>query len=70
MNPIETEAIYDQGTLKILSPLPLLDGERVRITIHSDQPVKRRRGLIDWKGSAEDLHYLILSDENSSQEAP
>jgi hypothetical protein len=31
---------------------------------HGTLKPRRRHGLIEWKGSWEDLHYLILSEEN------
>ena len=69
MNPMCVEAIYEQGTLKLPQALPLPDGQKVTVTIHAPGPnVQRRRGLIEWKGSVEDLDYLIMSDENSTLE--
>lgn len=67
---LEIEAIYEQGTLKLAHELPLKDGEKVTVTIHpSGGPDKRRRGLIQWQGSTEDLDYLIMSEENEPMEA-
>ena len=71
MNPISVEATYEHGTLKLPEGLPLQDGQKVTVTIHTASPnVQRRRGLIEWKGSVEDLDYLIMSDDNSILEAP
>ena len=50
--------------------LPLQEGQKVTITVHvTAENAGRRRGLIDWKGSQEDLDYLIMSDDNGSLEA-
>ncbi len=69
MEKMDVEAVYEKGTLKLPVELPLEEGQRVTITIHP--PAKgRRRAVIDWKGSQEDLDYLILSDENDPLEAP
>ena len=71
MEKVDVEAVYEQGTLKLPHQLPLRDGEKVTITIH---PIRsgtpRRRGLIQWKGSQEDLDHLILSEDNDPLEAP
>jgi predicted DNA-binding antitoxin AbrB/MazE fold protein len=68
---VEIEAVYEHGTLKLLHELPLQDGQKVVITIHATTKiVQRRRGLMNWKGSQQDLDYLIHSDENDPLEAP
>ncbi len=68
---LEIEAIYEHGILKLSRELPLKDGEKVTVTIHpTGKPGERRRGLIQWKGSREDLDYLIMSQENDPMEAP
>jgi predicted DNA-binding antitoxin AbrB/MazE fold protein len=65
MNPLNIEAIYEQGVLKLPQALPLQDGEKVNITIHpTTSVVQRSRGLIDWKGSQEDLDYLLGPDNH------
>jgi predicted DNA-binding antitoxin AbrB/MazE fold protein len=70
MDRVDIEAVYDQDTLKLPRALPLQDGQKVTITIHpTSGPVQRRRGLIQWKGSVEDLDILILSEENDPLEA-
>jgi predicted DNA-binding antitoxin AbrB/MazE fold protein len=70
MGKVDVEAIYEHGTLKLPHELPLHEGQKVSITIHpTETKVQRRRGLIQWMGSQEDLDYLILSEENSPLEA-
>jgi predicted DNA-binding antitoxin AbrB/MazE fold protein len=70
MESMEIEAIYEGGALKLPHELPLQSGQKVRITIHpTGSTVRRRRGLIQWKGSQEDLDQLILSTDNDSLEA-
>jgi predicted DNA-binding antitoxin AbrB/MazE fold protein len=66
---VELEVIYENGTLKLSQKLPLQEGQKVAITVHLPRRGSRRHGLIQWRGSPEDLHYLILSDENSILEA-
>jgi len=71
VDKVEIEAIYEHGTLKLPHELPLQEGQKVTITIHpTTHRVQRRRGLIQWKGTQEDLDYLILSEENDPLEAP
>jgi predicted DNA-binding antitoxin AbrB/MazE fold protein len=66
MEKLEIEAVYEHGTLKLPRDLPLQEGQKVTITIH---PTPRSRALMRWKGSLEDLDYLILSDDNDPLEA-
>jgi predicted DNA-binding antitoxin AbrB/MazE fold protein len=52
--PITVEAIYEDGVLKPLQPLPLQEHEKVRIIV--TPAVSRARqtaGLMGWTGSAE-----------------
>jgi predicted DNA-binding antitoxin AbrB/MazE fold protein len=70
MERTEIEAVYEDGTLKLPRELPLQPGQKVTITIHpTGSPVRRGRGLIQWKGSLEDLDRLILSADNDPLEA-
>jgi predicted DNA-binding antitoxin AbrB/MazE fold protein len=69
MERIEIEAVYEDGTLKLPRALPLQPGQKVTITIHPTGTSRRRRGLIQWKGSQEDLDQLILSADNDPLEA-
>lgn len=71
MNQLDIEATYEHGTLKLPQELPLQEGQKVTVTIHATNvQVQRRRGLIEWKGSLEDLDYLIRSEDNDVLEAP
>jgi predicted DNA-binding antitoxin AbrB/MazE fold protein len=71
MERMDIEAVYEDGTLKLPHPLPLRSGQKVTITIHPPQTAGGRLwGLIQWKGTQEDLDYLILSEDNDSLEAP
>lgn len=65
MERIEIEVVYENGTLKLPHDLPLPQGQRVTITIHPPKTAGQRlRGLIQWKGSQEDLDHLILDADN------
>ncbi len=69
MEKTEIEAIYEAGTLKLPHELPLQPGQKVTITIHPTARPPRRRGVIQWKGTQEDLDHLILSADNDPLEA-
>jgi predicted DNA-binding antitoxin AbrB/MazE fold protein len=69
MERLDIEAIYEGGTLKLPHPLPLEAGQKVTITVHPTATAPRRRALIQWKGTWEDLEELVLSDENDPLEA-
>jgi predicted DNA-binding antitoxin AbrB/MazE fold protein len=62
---LEIEAVYEHGTLKLPRELPLQEGEKVRITIHpTGSAVQRLTGLLQWKGSQEELDYLLGPDNH------
>lgn len=48
---ISVEAIYDNGFLKPVQPLPLKDQQKVQITIHTEPSLARQTaGLIRLAG--------------------
>ncbi len=61
----DVEAVYENGLLKLDRLLPLADGQKVRITVH-DAPslLGEPAPPFQWKGSLEDLDYLIDDPEN------
>jgi predicted DNA-binding antitoxin AbrB/MazE fold protein len=60
---LEVEATYEQGALKLPCVLPLQEGQKVKITIHSSgSAVERLYGMLKWNGSPEDLEYLLGPD--------
>jgi predicted DNA-binding antitoxin AbrB/MazE fold protein len=66
MQGLEIEAVYEHGVLKPTRELALQEGQKVTLTIHPTAgAAKRLSGLIQWKGSLEDLEYLAESPENS-----
>ncbi len=70
MDTVDVEATYENGSLRLPYELPLQEGQKVTITIHPiTGTARRRRGLIQWKGSQEDLDQLILSADNDPLEA-
>lgn len=62
---LEIEAVYERGTLKLPGGLPLREGQKVNITIHTtDSAVDRLYGMLPWKGNQEDLDYLLGPDNH------
>jgi predicted DNA-binding antitoxin AbrB/MazE fold protein len=62
---LDVEAIYEHGALKLPHELPLQEGQKVRITIHSTgSAVERLYGMLKWTGSQEDLDYLLGPDNH------
>lgn len=63
--PLEIDAIYDDGVLKLSRDLPLQQGQKVRVTIQSSGgAVQRLAGLIPWSGHSDELtRYLSDPDE-------
>jgi predicted DNA-binding antitoxin AbrB/MazE fold protein len=58
---ITVEAVYENGVLKPSEPLPLKDGERVRVAISSlDSPLLKAYGIMGFKGTAEEAEYFAL----------
>jgi predicted DNA-binding antitoxin AbrB/MazE fold protein len=66
MEKLEIEAVYENGTLKLPHELPLRSGQTVTITVEIPESAGQRlRGLVQWKGSQEDLDHLLGPDNTS-----
>jgi predicted DNA-binding antitoxin AbrB/MazE fold protein len=69
--PITVEAIYENGVLKPVQPLPLKEHERVPIIVQTSiSRARQTAGLLRWTGSLEDPDYLINDVENDPLEGP
>jgi predicted DNA-binding antitoxin AbrB/MazE fold protein len=69
--PLTVEAIYENGVLKPVQPLPLKEHEKVRITVEQgDTPLLRAYGIIGWSGDAETLERIALDSEFLPEESP
>ena len=65
MEPINVEAVYEHGTLRLPCELPLREGQKVTITIHGAKVSERGpRQLIRWTGTQEDLDHLLGPDNH------
>jgi len=61
---ITVEAIYENGILKPMQPLPLKEHERVEITIVSKANwVQATRGIMGFQGTAEEADYFAMDPE-------
>jgi predicted DNA-binding antitoxin AbrB/MazE fold protein len=70
---ITLEAVYENGVLKLEKPLPLLDHEKVRVTVHvAAEPdrVQATYGLLGWKGDSETVQRVALDPEFGIRESP
>lgn len=67
---LETEATYENGTLKPDRPLPLADKERVSITVRrKGSRARQSAGLLPWTGDANDLDALLGPENHPWEEA-
>ncbi len=74
---ITVEAIYENGSLKLLQPVPLREHERVEITIQAParlqaalDAVERSYGLLRWTGDPDIVRRVALDPEFGIEEAP
>lgn len=70
---LEINAVYENGVLRPDQQFPLANGQRVKLTVQpSGSAVERLYGMIQWKGSQQDLDYLLGPDNSSptNQEWP
>jgi len=63
------EAIYENGVLKPIQPLPLKERERVQLTLHTASNwVSETAGMIKWTGDQATLRRLAEDVEFDPQE--
>jgi predicted DNA-binding antitoxin AbrB/MazE fold protein len=61
---IDTSATYENGVLKLDSPVPLEEHQRVQVTIHEETSrAERSYGLIGWTGDPEVAKRIAEDDE-------
>ena len=62
--PLTVEAIYENGVLKPVQPLPLKEQERVQVTIVSTTNwVQETYGICGWKGDADEADRFATDPE-------
>jgi predicted DNA-binding antitoxin AbrB/MazE fold protein len=68
--PLSVEAIYENGVLKPVQPLPLQEQQKVRLVIHAPSNwVHETAGMIPWTGDHETLRRLAEDAEFDPQES-
>ena len=68
---ITVEAIYENGVLRPVQPLPLQEQEKVRVTIEPDLTwAERTAGMLHWSGDPELLRRIAEDDEFGILESP
>jgi len=66
---ITVEATYENGILKLASPLPFKEHEKVEVTVRvKSNWVEETAGLLKWTGDAETLRDLAEDVEFDPQE--
>jgi predicted DNA-binding antitoxin AbrB/MazE fold protein len=71
MMSIEVSAPYENGVLKPDHPLPIVDGQRVKVTVHEEiGHAERSHGLLGWTGDPEILRKIAEDDGFGVEEAP
>jgi predicted DNA-binding antitoxin AbrB/MazE fold protein len=62
--PLTIEATYGNGMLKLASPLPLREHEKVQVTVHIGPTwAERTAGMMGWTGSNEVAEYFAMAPE-------
>lgn len=64
------EAVYENGVLKPAEPLPLREGEKVRIAISGISVAEATAGMLKWTGDPETLRRIAEDDEFGILESP
>lgn len=68
---IEVEAVYESGCLKLDSPLPLDEHQRVRVIVLRESTAARRLyGVIGWKGDAATVRQAAMDPSAGVLESP
>jgi len=68
---LTVEAIYENGVLKPLQPLPFKEHERVTLTVQSTVSLaKQTAGMVPWTGDVETLERITRDPEFGILESP
>lgn len=68
--PLTVEATYENGVLKPSQPLPLMEHEKVRLTVVRETGLSEQTyGLIGWTGDAATFER-VLAEAEEAEELP
>ena len=69
--PLQIEATYEDGVLKLDEALPLMEHQRVLVTIQPQTSRARQSyGLIGWTGDPEVLRQIASDDDFGVGDSP
>jgi predicted DNA-binding antitoxin AbrB/MazE fold protein len=69
--PLTVEAVYENGVLKPMQPLPFKEHERVLVSVQAKPSIARESaGMLRWRGDWETLRRLAEDDEFGILESP
>ncbi|HZU36474.1 MAG TPA: antitoxin family protein [Gemmataceae bacterium] len=58
------EAVYENGVLKPVQPLPLREHETVRLIVQTERSwVEETAGIMGFQGTAEEAEYFAMDPE-------
>jgi predicted DNA-binding antitoxin AbrB/MazE fold protein len=61
---ITVEAVYENGVLKPVQPLPLKEHEKVQLTVETKKSwVEETAGIMRFQGTEEEADYFALDHE-------
>ena len=67
---ITTEAVYEDGVLKLMRPLPLKEHEKVQVTVvQLPSLAEQCYGMMGWTGDDATLERVALDPEFDPQES-
>ncbi len=60
----KSEAVFENGVLRPMDPLPLREHQKVEIVIQVEPSwTERTAGILRWTGNQEDLRRIAEDDE-------
>lgn len=74
---ITVEAVYENGVLKPVQPLPLAEHEKVELVVRKPadvqaalNAVRQSYGIVGWKGDAATIERVALDPDFGIKESP
>ena len=62
--PLTVEAIYENGVLRPVQPLPLKEHEHVQLTVETKSNwVEETAGIMGFQGTEEEADYFAMDPE-------